>query len=291
MSFIVVSAANETYFNTLKSLILSLEKNTSWDYPIGILDLGLSDNQVTWLSSRGVEIVAPEWDYVFPGRSDEKRWFMAMTARPNLKKYFLDYDYYFWIDADAWVQDGAYFDLILEVAKKYKMAIVPEIDRSYQAFYNGGHTRNWMGNLYLSGWGEKLAYHLVEYPILNSGVWCISNDHPVWGKWRNELGRALQKTDNFAIEQTALNVAVYTNSEIEPHFLPSLANWNCGHAPPMFDPDRNCFVEPLMPHAKIGIVHLCGIHPKGQVFNVTCTDGTMRQMKYLFEAPEETVFE
>ena len=53
----------------------------------------------------------------------------------------------------------------------------------------------------------------------------------------------------------AINIAVYDkNAEVE--FLPLTCNWIASNVLPKYDLEKNSFVEPFLPHNKIGIMHL-----------------------------------
>lgn len=283
----IVSAADAAYFVALKSLVLSLEENSHQLFDIGVLDLGLEPEQLSWLQRHAVTVVTPGWDIEFPNRKEEVgEQFKAMVSRPFVYKYFKGYDFYIWMDADTWLQDGSALDLLLEGARRSGVAVVPEIDRSYKAFYDGGFARKWMAYMYLQGWGEEIAKELVHFPIINSGVWCFEAGHPIWESWQESLAKALQNSRNFFIEQTALNLSIHTRSGWNPHFLPATSNWNCAHATPVYDPEQRQFVEPFLPHGKIGVLHLCGINPKTKKIPIKRTDGRTEKVCLLFAEQE-----
>ena len=53
----------------------------------------------------------------------------------------------------------------------------------------------------------------------------------------------------------AINIAVYDrNAEVE--FLPLTCNWIASNVLPKYDEEKKSFVEPFLPHNKIGIMHL-----------------------------------
>ena len=115
--FSVVTAANAEYFDLLRGLVLSIRhKPDGMDVDIHIFDLGLSQDQVEWLNVKGCRTVIPGWDMTFPNQSSVQPFFRAMTARPFIPKHIPGYDIYFWIDADAWVQDWAAVETYLQAA-------------------------------------------------------------------------------------------------------------------------------------------------------------------------------
>jgi hypothetical protein len=61
-------------------------------------------------------------------------------------------------------------------------------------------------------------------------------------------------------EQAALNAAAWAEWQAGGiALLPATCNWICSLAPPMWDRDRCQLVEPHLPHAPIGLVHLAGL--------------------------------
>ena len=52
-----------------------------------------------------------------------------------------------------------------------------------------------------------------------------------------------------------MNIAVYDkNADVE--FLPLSCNWIASNILPKFDEEKKTYVEPYLPHKKIGIMHL-----------------------------------
>ncbi len=52
-----------------------------------------------------------------------------------------------------------------------------------------------------------------------------------------------------------MNIAVY-DSNVDVEFLPLYCNWIASNVLPKYDEDKKTFVEPYLPHNKIGIMHL-----------------------------------
>ncbi len=52
-----------------------------------------------------------------------------------------------------------------------------------------------------------------------------------------------------------MNIAVY-DKDVEVEFLPLYCNWIASNVLPKYDQDNDSFVEPYLPHNKIGIMHL-----------------------------------
>ena len=113
---IIVSAADSGYFPLLRDTVLSVRALNA-SVAVGVLDLGLRLEQQEWLRAAEVEIVGPGWDVAFPGQQRMPETFKAQVARPFLPKHFPGYEMYFWLDADAWLQDWRIVELYCRAAE------------------------------------------------------------------------------------------------------------------------------------------------------------------------------
>ena len=265
---IVVSAADSGYFPLLRDAVMSVRALNS-AVPVGVLDLGLVDEELTWLAGQGAVVVRPGWDIDFPGQNRTPQTFKAQVARPFLPKHFPGYDTYFWLDADAWVQEWRAVELYCTAAGRDKLAIALEIDRAYKRHYKRpkllGMTLAW--KCYREGFGLRVADRLGRNPIANCGVFALHREAPHWEAWARLLTRVLKRTRFFFAEQTALNYAIFAE-HLPANFLPAYCNWAVGDAVPAFDAHRGLFVEPYAPHEPIGVLHLAGAEQKTKIFQV-----------------------
>ena len=270
---IVVSAADSGYFPLLQDAVLSVRAQRR-DVAIGILDLGLAPAERAWLASRVSHIVAPGWDVEFPGRDRCPNAFKAQVARPFLPHHFPDYRMYFWLDADAWLQEWRCVELYCAAAGNDRLAITPEIDRAYKRHYKRpklfGVTLPWKN--YRQAFGWRVADRLGRNPMLNCGVFALHRDAPHWEAWQRLITRVLQRTQFFFAEQTALNYAIFAE-QLPVNLLPAYCNWMPGDAAPKFDAERGLFVEPYAPYEAIGVMHLAGAEQKNHVFRLDRLDG------------------
>ena len=69
-------------------------------------------------SGERVQLVAPGWDFDFPGRESAPNYLKAEFSRPFLPRHFPGYEMYFWLDADAWVQEWRAVDIYCAAAAK-----------------------------------------------------------------------------------------------------------------------------------------------------------------------------
>jgi len=257
MRFCIVSAADSGYFGLLQGLVLSCrDRPQGRDAHIRVLDLGLDREQLAWLDTLGVEHTRPEWDFDFPGRDAAPRTFQAQTARPFLPRYFPGYDVYLWMDADTWIQDWGAVDTYVAIAGSERMAITPEIDRCYSITFDTRHALERFAS-YESVYGAETAKQCGLNPTINSGVFALRGDAPHWALWAAELGKALQRTRSFYIEQFTLNYVIYT-AGLPTYFLPARYNWITWFSTPVLKRSSGLYVEPSAPFAPIGIMHLTG---------------------------------
>ncbi len=270
---IIVSVGDSGYFPLLRDAISSV-RALNREVPLGVLDLGLAADQRAWLESQGARVVAPGWDFDFPGRDKAPDYLKAEFSRPFLPKHFPGHDMYFWLDADAWLQEWRVVELYCAAAAKGRLAITVEIDRAYKRHYKRpklfGRTLPWKS--YHEAFGWRVADRLGRNPFANAGIFALRADAPHWDAWAQTLGRVLRRSHFFLAAQTALNYVIY-GERLPVDFLPCYCNWMPGDAPPVFDAAHGRFVEPYAPHEVIGVMHLAGPDQKSKVFRLDCLDG------------------
>ena len=106
-----------------------------------------------------------------------------------------------------------------------------------------------------SGFSEKIARKIAFAPHLNIGVFSLEKNSVGWKIWQKNLKKALKTGNVFGSEGLAMNISVYADNT-EAEFLPLTCNWIASNVLPKYDTDTKNFVEPYLPHAKIGIMHL-----------------------------------
>ena len=254
---IIVSGADSGYFELLQGNVRSIrDKPAGAGIALGILDVGLSPAQRRWLEAQGTKVITPGWDLDFPGRAETPIFRQAQYGRPFLPRHFPGHDLYMWLDADAWVQDWAAVELFFQAAATGGLAIVPELDRSYRNFFEAWEEFHGVIRAgYAGAFGEPLADRLVRHPLLNNGAFALAAGAPHWQAWAETLAGALQLSRNELIDMTTLNHVIYVQG-LRAHFLPAWCNWICHHAPPRKEIAAGPWVEPYLPHQKLGILHL-----------------------------------
>ena len=273
MKTLAVTAADHKFFALVSGTIASLRANSlPGALDIAVLDIGLLDWERAELGTKVEHIVEPAWAIDFPDQAGASNALRALVARPFLRDLFPGYDLYLWIDADAWVQDPQAIVVYLEAAKTLKMAIAPEISRHYGSLYKDPKDiRQLEGAIYALGWDEALARQLVQCPLANAGVFALHRDSVAWDVWADTMRMLLQRTNNFYVEQTALNGAILTG-RIPTVPLPAHCNWICHNALPVVDMATGDFLEPGYPPQKLWVVHMTG-HTKFRLLDLKTLDG------------------
>ena len=266
---IIVTAANDLYFSLASDLIQSLLrfKNTHGRvFDIGILDVGLTDGQREELSAGGFLVKKAGIDIEYRGREaweKEMPFIRAMTARPFLPNYFPEYKTYMWLDADTWLQTAEILDEVLpRAAKDDAIYIAAEFDRDYRQLFANAALWQVHFDWYKAIFPPTTANNMSLRPMLNSGVFAMSNHSPVWNLWRETYSSILQNIPTispnyFMADQLSLNVAVYLN-KLPMHILPTEYNWNSLLRLPSFDKKKKMYVRPSLPHTVLSVLHLAG---------------------------------
>ena len=102
-----VSAGDSKYFDLLVEMLESLKATRLYrDTPVNIIDCGLSNEERGYLSDalQVREIRPPIWHPAL-ALAEVPSGLEAMAVRAFLPMNFPGFSYYFWIDADAWIQD------------------------------------------------------------------------------------------------------------------------------------------------------------------------------------------
>lgn len=282
---LLVSGADAPFFGLLRGLFLSLQRLRLLEgADFGVLDGGLATGQRAWLAERGAIIVPAGWgfDFRLAGRFErEQPSLRVLVSRPRLPELFPGYDTILWLDADLWVQTADAVELHFRIAERGRLAAVMEMDRSYAELRAGrpywDRVRQWTTAVA----GAELADALERRPTINAGTLALRSDAPHWERWRRlvEDGyRRLRAYGHpvFLLDQLALNRLVHLDGlPFLP--LPTRCNWLCHMALPSWDPASRTLRDPLPPHDRLGIVHVCD-HTKHAPMRIPGTDGIWRRM-------------
>jgi hypothetical protein len=250
---IVITGGDGGFFQFISETILSLQGlQTQRGFDLGVLDQGLSSEQLDWLGARGVQSVKPEWDDDIPQNLRDPR-AIGLVARSELRDYFPGYSSYLWFDADAWAQTPEFFDTYICAAETVGAAVATEGHPAYRPTL--AERRWWAANLiYLYG---AAGLGLAIQPSINIGLLALSDTAPHWKAWKDRYRQTIAKRGKLNMDQHAFHAAVHLDD------LPTLKlhprhNWICTLATPVWNPVSKKFCDPVAPHAPISVLHLAG---------------------------------
>ena len=270
----IVTLADSNYFELLLELINSIKKHKeSESVSICILDAGLTEEQSKILSKKVYSIKKAKWDIPVPKyKIFGKEWLKSQVSRAFLPNYFPEFEKYLWIDSDAWVNSWDAVELYFAACDRGKLGITQSVGSGYRILtkvkwilgkiaiiksQNYKHAKK-------SGFPENVARKIAFAPHINIGVFSLEKTSACWSLWQNILKKSLSAGQIFGSEGLAINIAVYQEN-VEVEFLPLYCNWIASNVLPKFNIQKNTFVEPYLPHNKIGIMHLAaGIWKNGK---------------------------
>tara|TARA_B100000579_G_scaffold201463_1_gene164716 strand:- start:65 stop:979 length:915 start_codon:yes stop_codon:yes gene_type:complete len=261
----IVTLSDSNYFELLIELIDSIKNNKeSKDISICVLDAGLTEEQVKILKNKVFSIKKAKWDIEVPSRKvKDKEWLKSQVSRAFLPDYFPEFEKYLWIDCDAWVNSWEAIELYFKACNNGKLGITQSIGPGYRILTKVKWIFNKLAliksqnykHAKKSGFSESTARKIAFAPHINIGVFSLEKKSKCWKLWQEILKKALSSGGVFGSEGLAINIAVYDkNAEVE--FLPLTCNWIASNVLPKYDIEKNSFVEPFLPHNKIGIMHL-----------------------------------
>jgi len=261
----IVTLADSNYFELLNELIDSIKSHDqNKNVSICVLDAGLNAKQINSIKDKVFSIKKAQWDINVPNyKVAGKEWLKSQISRAFLPKYFPEFKKYLWIDCDAWVNSWTSVEMYFEACNNGKLGITQSVGQGYRVLSKV----NWLfGKLALiksqnykhakkSGFSESTARKIAFAPHINIGVFSLEKNSSCWKVWQDLLQKALSSGKVFGSEGLAMNIAVY-DSNVDVEFLPLYCNWIASNVLPKYDQVKKTFVEPYLPHNKIGIMHL-----------------------------------
>lgn len=266
----LISSANDPYVGQLSEMLDSMGAALD-DYALKILDLGLSDQSKDMLSrfQADVQFLDPGWQLKFPGHEKAPDYKKVFVSKPFLPTLFPGYAGYIWIDADIWFQDASALEDYVAAGAATGSAFSFESHPMYRSIQKVRQFKvgNWV---FIKGYkdyffnkcrlmfGNRVAVKIGIRPVLNSGIFYMTANSPVWRAWQETMGSAnLARHDRFTqiCDQTCLQVALI-QGQLAHGVLPASHNWLPGLAPPLLDPTTGHLTDPAYPHGVIKVLHL-----------------------------------
>ena len=259
---LIVTAADEGFAPLLRGLLGSLV-HAGWTGEVAVLDLGLSAQTRAWVDTVARHRVEPGWDLpVAPALRERQPQLRALTARPFLPRYFPGHARYLWIDADAWVQEAWVLARYLDACRGGRIAITPQVDRCY---LHRQDLLGWRLERLQAGFGRAAAERALWETYVNAGAFALEAGAPRWEAWARHFAQGLSASGGMVCcDQSALNHLLWTE-RLPQHPLQATCNWLCHLALPAVERGSGRLVEPLAPHAPLGLVHLTALAKEGPV--------------------------
>ncbi len=261
---IIVTCGDAKYFALLAEQIASIRRLPEGkDLPVAVLDGGLEADQAAALEGGGARIIRPEWPTPESERRYRERDFLRINLnKPNLDRLFPEYEVILWLDGDTWLQTWDAVPLFAAVAGKGKLAVVSQASRLQQTHI--GLRRRWFGwveprgilfkNARRARLPAKVAWAVVDRPVLNTGAYALRRDAPHWAAWRAWQRRCIAHGRAFTSDQLALALAVYLDG-LPYEALPETCNYM---GPWRLDRARGLLVHHFAPYEPVSVVHLVG---------------------------------
>lgn len=264
---ILVSAADSRYCGSLLAMLHSLR---DINLPLGVLDLGLSEqdrDRIRSVWGRDCQIFDPGWCIALEDQSATPSYKKVFLAKPFLPQLLPGYTRYLWVDADIHFQDTSAINDYIAAADTTGVAIGFEDHPSYRK-------KGWPALLQRLGIGKKTykARRMEQYfgtevarkwskgATLNSGIFCIRGNCKAWSHWQAAMQKANlsgQNRKRLICDQTCLDLAI-SQAGLAVHRMPATHNWCLGLALPQSRQAPPYLVEPVTPHRPIKVLHATG---------------------------------
>jgi hypothetical protein len=243
---VFVTGATSNYYNLLTELLASIKATKHFNnIKVCVLDAGLTEDQKKELSKNVYSIKSLDANLLINNSS-------ILLHKSCLDLYFEDFQYYFWLDADTWIQDEhAIIDYLIH-AQKYGIGISKL--RNHE---------NFLAN-YWKDIPSKYISECSSKPYFNAGVFCIDNfNKNIFQNYRDGIIELHQTKGHFyhIMDEFSLNYAIYSNNLIyDNEFLSENYNYLTTDAmgayslPAIKD---NIYYNPYNKQI-IGIIHLIG---------------------------------
>lgn len=275
---VMITACSGLFFDHYLDLLDSLAAmDLQPAYDLGLIDLGLSDEQRSQLQGRGIRVIDATWP-VEPPPGQDRIEYIAFAGKPYAPKYFPGYDLYVWMDADLWAQTPTFWSDMVEGALRDGYSVPVEQDPNYTRM--PAIWRLWMWRHFARTYGVASAMRLMKLPVLNNGLFAVRADAPHWALWQKHFELMVEKTRRMiAIDQLAL-ISMLHLEALPFACLPATDNWVCSLATPWWDPSRGVFVRPGAPSDTISVMHLT-TPSRERMFDVQTPDGRSER-RYLY---------
>lgn len=274
----MVTGSSSMYFELVRGLLKSLAPHRPrFGFDLVVLDFGLQPAQIEELGHLGASVVRPWWCFDVPRKFADTPHNHAYGARCYLPTLVPGYDIYFWVDADAWVQDDRFYESFVGPARQGQLAIVHEKEPVYP--HEWKLIRWSLGNMVL-GYGPVDGVLAWLGRHVNNGVFAMRGDHPAWKLWARRFEQGVHRSGKIIFDQHSLLVCL-ERDRVPVTYLGGAFNWICSRAQPTVDARQRLCV-PYPPYEPISIVQLAG-PGKDLVHELATLDGGSIRRRLTFE--------
>lgn len=270
MKTTIVTGSDKNYFYFLKNLVLSLNKSNCLSHvDLCIFDVDLNDKQISFLSRFAKKIIKLDWSVKLNFQAEE--WKKLLVVRPFIKDKLPGYSNYIWLDADTIVQNHNFLFVFKKICSQNKLGIVSENSELYinnkiskdfkKLFFNFYEAKGWVNKNYNKYFGNNTAQKLLNKPLFNAGVFCMSSKSIIWDLWKKNFKNIILKSkDEYCLnmDQASLNFIIY-NHFSNVNILDAKYNWLVKNKKPLYDKKNKIYKTSYLPNEKISIIHLTGI--------------------------------
>lgn len=275
----VCFGCNEAYMPLCRGLVLSLQKALQQapkdlDISLHFIDIGCETASLAELKQAGVSlhVFSRKLYPSLPGEDLLPRYADAQLCRPFLPQLVRGYDCYIWLDTDAWVQAPDALPTMIRAAERAAGGILLCPEYHYGLV---GKRDLRLGLLAARTWYEALyddpalVELLCTQPILNSGVFALMGQSPIWAAWAEELMHLYGRdyTHDRSVlhyaEQLGLNKLLYTGHSFVP--LDPIFNYPCAGSAVFVSP-RGVVCVGYPPFTPIKIPHLLAFSYYGRQY-------------------------
>jgi hypothetical protein len=215
--------------------------------------------------SKRVTFVEPGWKIEFPDNNKSPKHKQGMLARPFIAEMFPGYSGYFYADADVWFADpsavidyikaaratGASFGIEAHPTYKIHQTLRSIHFKQWSLIY--GYKSHLFSNV-LKMFGPDIAIKMANHSLLNSSIFYMDANSPIWDAWIQYYRRAKVTLNNIS-NQACLHVAIVQEA-LPFAAMPATHNWLPAKSPPAIDLKSLSLVEPCFPNAPIKAIHL-----------------------------------
>ncbi len=283
---LIVSAADDRYIGLLEGLLSSIGSGRLQKYDLAIIDLGLSDRGKEQIKTykADAKFVEAKWCRNFRGRDKAPEYKKIFTMKPFIPDLTPGYAGYIWIDADIWFQDSSAIDDYIDAARETGAAFSFEASPSYRG-QQKLRTLNVFGTVVIRGikdyflsmtcrmFSSEVAAANGINPVLNSGIFYMDADSPIWKTWQDTLSSAnltRQHRSTQICDQTCLQVSLLRRAHSYTT-MPAIYNWLPAFSVPVVEAETHTLLDPTYPYLPIKALHL--VASKTAVFELPVTDG------------------